>query len=1349
MRHRSKNLSAPLHAPLRRRPRALRWLLSGALLLAAAGAQSGCKQQGAPVAPLTGETAEAQAIELAAYLAEFPQDKAAWRDLAHLYWLHTGAPDEAITILDMLVDRDDTLARASRMLIADARLNPEVARAQAIALIGDVAELPYVEGEPRALPMTTPNTSKRHARRYKRAQRKRPSRPELTQDERLGLAEVAARVLEHTHGEVPEDDARFKEFFAKLERYSGLDRLPVTVTRPLLSVRAKIARREGEDYKPYYARQGCVHSWSVGPLQGTLGALELRRLEAERGRFSFDAGARMTPLSCVIRVWNPTPRAGVRRMQTRLNTQDKQINLEIAAQEPVRVYLDGVLLHRSDRADRWPADRARYRVIAPPGPHSLEVRVAIPKDRAWVLVRATDGAGRPIPTSEPTDTALPEPKELAARRVAPTFSDRPWEVTGETSARPAVVRLLGDPIYRPLRYYLGGMNALAAGDTDRAEEAAGAISLGYDRFAEGSMFVAAFEADDPSRERTASKARQRSALERAVELDPSLDRARVRLLEMNLERGEHAEVIEALTEMGPGELRSVEGELLRFRAFMARGNEHAAEQALARASALHPKSCAVLNSERMVARGRGDVRGEDEIAEQLADCPGTLGLRARLAYRRGDVKQATALLERRLGRTPDDIDALTVLADIAVTDERYRDALKYRRKILELTPYAGATRVAVADLLARIGQLDDAKNEVRDALSLLPYSSALREIAENLGLQDDLLSLRVDGAAILKEFRAAPKDAYEGASEVLVLDRSAARVYADGSVRQIVHTITELRTKEAIDRYGEIDPPSGVRLLTLHSIKPDGTVVEPERIAGKDGLSLRGLAPGDAVEQEFIVDSEPNILLPEYLDVGRFSFQSRETPFNISELVVASPPGLPLKIERRGGAPQEVREDRGGLEVRHWTVRNSPRLGVEPAARSLVDEVPSIRVFTEFDVAAWLETLTLQLYEGQRSNPELRRLAAELVNDVPEGAGENQAKLEALYDWVLENIEDTADISAPATMTLSAKQGSRLMLLKALLREVGVKAELWVGRDRFGPQVVEGGHPMIESYAAPTLAVWTGDGEAGRAGAPSLMVLANSRAVPLGYMPAGLSGSRAVRIRLDDDEGAPGFVTLPVVSKSLADRRSHELEVELDQSGAGSISGTLELQGMEAIVWRDELRKVDRDRLPEGFERAELSRLFRGATIDVESLEILDEDDRDKPLRIQFTASIRGAAARQGKDLIMPSAIVPMNLGFGFTTLPQRQTGLVIPYGPLKTARVTVRLVGGATFRDLPEDVSLKHAHGTYSRTITDGGEGASMVTIETRSTLVPGVVEAARYPELAALTREINVEEDEVLRAR
>src|SRR5690606_18129 len=128
------------------------------------------------------------------------------------------------------------------------------------------------------------------------------------------------------------------------------------------------------------------------------------------------------------------------------------------------------------------------------------------------------------------------------------------------------------------------------------------------------------------------------------------------------------------------------------------------------------------------------------------------------------------------------------------------------------------------------------------------------------------------------------------------------------------------------------------------------------------------------------------------------------------------------------------------LALKSWRVERSLRLGVEPQMRHVLDEVPSVRVYTDVDPAKWLASLGLRIYTGQRANPELRRLAKNLTRS----AATKQARLAALWAWVVEEIEEAGDITVPATATLSARRGNRLMLLKAMLREVGVRSELWL-----------------------------------------------------------------------------------------------------------------------------------------------------------------------------------------------------------------------------------------------------------------------------------------------------------------
>ena len=93
----------------------------------------------------------------------------------------------------------------------------------------------------------------------------------------------------------------------------------------------------------------------------------------------------------------------------------------------------------------------------------------------------------------------------------------------------------------------------------------------------------------------------------------------------------------------------------------------------------------------------------------------------------------------------------------------------------------------------------------------------------------------------------------------------------------------------AIDRYGEMEIREGTRTLTLHSIKADGRVFEPESIPEKEGLSLRGLQIGDFVEYEFMFEREELGLLPGYVDLSTFRFQSPDTPFQTLMVASADP----------------------------------------------------------------------------------------------------------------------------------------------------------------------------------------------------------------------------------------------------------------------------------------------------------------------------------------------------------------------------------------------------------------------------------------------------------------------------
>lgn len=1250
--------------------------LTVGLLLTAALA---CKPDASEV-PFDPSDPGAAAAALRAHLEDHPQDVEARRDLAHLEWIWLGAPDSAVAHLDMLVGKKDPGAGLTRLLIAQGRDDANTEADIAYQILGQA----------------------------------------LSDDDAFvdAAAQVAARALQRSHGDRPDDDARFSAFFTKHE--PSLGKLPFSVRQPLLSLRASIARRLGEPYEGLFEDQGCVQAWEASVLEGRLGDYELQGVDPDA--FVADPSAAVVPLSCVVRVWNPTPRSGVRTLRTTVRSNSETIVLDISGQEAMRVWLDGTLIHRTDRTDRYAPRRSRFSVPVQPGAHVLELATSIPRDRAWVLVRAADGQGNAIAATADGTT------EGAGLRGDPQLRRPSWpKPTGEDGP-------LSGPIYAPLRTYLAMDAALADGDTDIAERHLSGLD-DAEAFAFGWVMRALFERNDPTRPRTSSTSREQTALESAIEADPRLESAQRSLLQLLLRRGDDTEASAMLATLPKDRLRTARGELLRHQIHGAAGEEHLARAALDRAKALDADNCAVLRYERAQARDLRDVKREDSLTAALGQCSGSLDTRAMLAQTRGDWDGAGTLWGEALRRKPDDIDTLESLAHLATLRGDVKTARAHLQTIAELVPMRASTHIALADLSLAAGDLDGARKKVATALEFIPFSNGLRRLGSNLGLEDELLEYRVDGLEKLEAYQKSGVT-YEGAAEALVLDRSVARVYEGGGLRQVVHIVVHLLSKEALDRYGELETPPGAELLTLRSIKPDGHIFEPELVPGKDGVSLRHLEIGDFVEYEYVIEQPPSGVVPGYVDVSTFRFQSFDVPYHRSELWVLAPASLKLKTDRRNTPPEptvsEVTHGGQALRLSKFGVDQMPRLGVEPGTRSVLEEVPNVRIYTEVDVDGWMRSLAASVYYGRRSNPQLRAHVRRLVR----GKESDAEKLRALWTWVVENIDDGGDLSSASTATFATRRGNRLVLLASMLELAGVEHEVWLARNRHGPKSLPGGHPMVENYDAPMLAVALQGRE------DPVMVMTASKVMPLGYLPPGYAGGQALRLPLMPEDAA-GTVTVPPVPPEFADVRRWDLDISTDVTGEARVTGRITLTGGEAIAWRQALREIDADRIKEVFQQAELSWL-RGN--DLVELEVQGADDLEAPLVLSFEATTASLGVVQNGALLVRSDIVPLNLGAPYVALPQRMTGMVVPYAPLHEATVRIEVRDGR-LAELPEAVSLGGDFGSFERRV-EGSPGGSAVTFELRSTLKTGVVEPHDYPKLSKFVRGVEAASAASLRA-
>ncbi len=870
------------------------------------------------------------------------------------------------------------------------------------------------------------------------------------------------------------------------------------------------------------------------------------------------------------------------------------------------------------------------------------------------------------------------------------------------------------------------MRELGEGDYDRAERSA--HELRNASFAEAFLQQARFEQNEPSRGGSASSTRLQGHLQAALDIDPQLASARVQLMRMTLDRDEIQELL-AMVDALPAEVRRLyEVEVLLTGLYFQRDSDVQAAQALARAKKLAPDSCWVRRGEITLARRRSQSHREDALIEAYAPCDRDDARRAEWARSRGDYAMALAITERGLQARPDSPDLLSRKARDLVALGEIEAALAVRELQLEFNPLDLGVATSYLDLAFELGRTQAATRVVRNLLHQIPSRPGVLTLAERAGLGvDPLLSRRADGEESVRAYLPIAAR-YEGASDVLVLDRDVVWIHDDLSQRHLIHQIVSLHSKESLDKFGEMDVPEGAELLTLRTIKPDGRVVEPEVISGKSGVSLRDLEIGDFVELEYIISRAPSSLLPGHIDLGGFRFQSTSTPFHRSELVVNMPASLPYRVDARNDPPAADETALGDRKELLFLAQEMMRRTPEPDARSLSDEMPTVRVFTDLDLLQWRRITEANLRLTLRRNEELRRLVRSLVADTTD----KEAITRVIWAWVSENIERGGSMTGTITQTLAERSGNLMMLMMGMLDEAGVRTELWLAKSQFATPTQAGEYPPVEDYAVPLLVVWMQDD------APPVALVPGSKVMPFAYHSMTLA-ARAIRLR----PGAPLaaddlYGDVPAVPAPLADRRAYDLDLRVSLAGEGHLTGSIELGGAEAIQWRQALTMFDRDRLLEVFQQAELQRVMPGTTLSLESVEIEGEEDNDSPLVFHFVADARGVGRQRSGALDLRAAVVPMNPALQYARLPERWSELAVQYAPQISARVRIEVEGG-TVVSVPAEQALDGEFGRYSRAVTDGGEGRNFVTQEWGTNLKLRAVPAHEYPAFLEFARTVD----------
>jgi hypothetical protein len=527
-----------------------------------------------------------------------------------------------------------------------------------------------------------------------------------------------------------------------------------------------------------------------------------------------------------------------------------------------------------------------------------------------------------------------------------------------------------------------------------------------------------------------------------------------------------------------------------------RGWQREAELALDEARKIDPEACQPLAADVELKRDRHDVGAATRLAEPASHCNGGSDELADLLRNTGDLDGAIKEYRRLVALDPAKESWRAGLAEALKEANDPTHAVAELELLVKRYPRAAYYRRSLADELFALGQRERARKVIEEGLALTPENQELSRAL--LALCDEregrcpgiLDPFRLDGKQVIATYEHDVNKPKWATPAVIVLDRTVTRVFPTGGRLTLTHNIIQVLNKDGIDKWGEVNIPGDADVLTLRTVKADGTTREPEDLSGeKETISVPDLEPGDYVEFEYVDPAAPPAAFPQGFLADRFFFGSYDAPLYRSEYVVAAPLDMKLQIDRRGDAPREKVTRLGALATYVFGTRYCAQLYSEPAQAPIGEFLPSVRVAANLSVQAWASYLHDSQWPVGRANQELAKVAAAAT----ESARSPAEKVRALDAWVRKHIKQGGTLDEPATSILAREEGSRVALLAALLKAAGVPSEMWLVRATHDAKL-DGELPDLEGYDEPILA------------AAGLLIDPRYRHGPAGEISPGLRG---------------------------------------------------------------------------------------------------------------------------------------------------------------------------------------------------------------------------------------------------
>jgi tetratricopeptide (TPR) repeat protein/transglutaminase-like putative cysteine protease len=962
-------------------------------------------------------------------------------------------------------------------------------------------------------------------------------------------------------------------------------------------------------------------------------------------------------------------------------------------------------------------DRHAFSVELHPGVNALSVKVCGDEQPPVLSVRFADAKGAPDPSLQITNDVAESARaaELATRLKDEKPAKLP-AVEGpvqvfervQKKAKPSGAEL---EAYARYLYETDGDDPTvhkARGLAERAAEQEPTV----DR-----LLLAANLAEDNNR--AGDWIEKAEALE-AKRAEPSLDVLRARALQRRSSPSFHEAfpLFERVLARDPDDGVAIRG---RAELYNMAGLPRSALSTLERALERTPRSVTVLNLYASQLRALGRVAEAQEIESRYAalrfDDATFLSQMIDLAVARRDRPAAEHWAERMIGAHPGDLWALGAAARSHRALGQVERAEALYKRALELAPEDVGILRELAELEGQLGKHDSEMALLREVLKVRPQERSVREYLEHLEPQkprpDEAYAWAAERFLPLRTAKA------EGTTRRTLRDLTVSTVFDNGlssKYRQVVfQPLTDAAAAQARQYAFAYEADSQiVQLRGAKVYRANGRVDEAiewgEGPADDPSISMYTsarvfyvqfprLEAGDVVELRYRIDDVTQ--RNEFNDYfGEMVYLQGSDPTANAEYVLITPKTRQFYFDHSvPGLKHSVREA-GSQRIHSFFAPLVRELHPEPAMAPAPEVLDFIHVSTYKnwqDLGRWYWGLVKDQFD---LDPETRKLAQKIVA----GKTTEREKVEAVYDWVIQNTRYVALEFGiygykPRRCVQTVTRGwgdckDKATVIVTLLNEIGIPATFIVVRTQMRgalPSKVASFAPFDHAIAyVPSLDLYL-DGTAEHTGIEELP-----------RMDVGATvlhvGPRGAELKT---------IPLPAPDKNYLDRR---VQARVSKNGDAKLQLDYETAGYTAAEWR---RRYHAESTRRERVNGDLGREFPGLELAGGApgivAEGLDDATKKPKLHVEGTAP---SFARREDDLLSMAVTTGFRLTPNYASLSQRSEDVVIlAFTELRDTYV-VDLPPGSSVVAAPMPVKVDNPFGWYSIDVTTAGD---KVTVKSR----------------------------------